>query len=91
MADVLDDNFEAEVEAFFRDSFEKKCKERYEWAHRQMGIAIETAYEDLAEEQKQKVRDEVRRYDEEMRQLGADITSGKLKTGLTAAVIASNL
>lgn len=92
MADILDDDFETKVMAEMLRQKEARGKARYEWAHEQMGIAIETPWEDLKAEQKQKVYDEMARYDREMQAFGEAISRGEINTGLTtAAVIASNL
>lgn len=92
MADILDDDFEIKIRAEMERQREARGKARYEWAHEMTGQAITTPWEDLKPEQKQKVYDEMARYDQEMQALGEAISSGKFNSGLTmAAVIASNL
>lgn len=88
--DILPENFEAEVEAELVKQMDAAGKARYEWAHEMTNRPIETPWEELDQEAKERVFAEMRRYSQEMQQLGNDISSGKVKTGL-AAVIASNL
>lgn len=89
MADIFVENFESDIEAILKKRFEQTCKDRYAWALRMAGVEEpQPTWEELSEEQRENVRKEVRRYDQEMRALGDQISKG---TATTAAVIASNL
>lgn len=73
---------QTEIQEMLAKTRELTGKRRYEHAHETMGIEITTPWEDLTPEQKQKVYDEMDRYNREMQALGDAIARGDVPTGL---------
>jgi hypothetical protein len=59
-------------------------RERYEWALRQTQVVSAMPWDDLPEASKQKIRDEVHRYDREMRDFGELISRGASSDEISA-------
>jgi hypothetical protein len=49
---------------------DRRYRERYQWALNENGITNGTPWEDLTDQQRQNIRNEVHRYDREMDDLG---------------------
>ncbi len=63
-----------EKQAFIRESAERRHKERYQWALEYFNTTG-PAWEDLTEEQRERIRETNRQYDREMQAFGESLRS----------------